>query len=644
MKGTEMVLLNASNLKKMFFDETLFSDVSFNISEGDKVGFVGVKGAGKSTLFKIISGIKDSDSGEIFKNRLLKIGYLDQYTCIESENTIMEEMLSAFIEVIGIENELDQIRIDIESKNGDINELVKRQTSLQEKFEALDGYQYKSRIRSALLGLGFDESDFSRRVDTLSGGQKTRVSLGRLLMSDNNFLLLDEPTNHLDIDSVSWLEGFLQSYKGTFIIISHDRYFLDRVTNRTFELENGRLRTYNGGYSEYVKQREIERKTEERNYQNTVREIERLEGIVEQQRRWNREKNIKTAESKQKVIDKLEETLVKPQTETEDISFSFKAVSGGGNDVLITDGLGMSFDSNRIFSDCSLHIVKGEKVFLLGANGCGKTTFIKNVTGRYEPTEGSVKIGANIHIGYYDQIQENLDRNKDIFTELHDEYPSLTHTQIRNALATFLFKGEDVFKEIKNLSGGERARVELSKLMLKPVNFLIMDEPTNHLDINSREALEAALADYDGTMLVVSHDRYFINKLADRIIYMTPDGFKSYIGNYDDFIASKADAVAALKQEADEKPKNIDYQEQKRQQAQKRKTLNRFKKVEELIESLEKETEALNNEMLNPKLSSDFTKLAELSSELDCKNDELLELMEEWEALQEEIEDKGYEI
>ena len=606
-----MILLNGTNLKKMFFDETLFSEVSFNISDKDKIGFVGINGAGKSTLFKIINGISDSDEGEIFKNKLTKIGYLDQYTCIESENTIMEEMLDAYREVIDIERELEDIHYEIENKQGDINTLVKRQTALQDRFGELDGYRYKSIVKSTLVGLGFSEDDFDRRVDTLSGGQKTRVSLGKLLLSDSNLLLLDEPTNHLDIASVEWLEGFLSNYKGAFVVISHDRYFLDRVTNRTFEMESGKLRTYNGSYSEYVKQREIEKKTEERNYINTQREIDRLNDIVEQQRRWNREKNIKTAESKQKVIDKLEKTLIKPVYDTEDIDFSFTSSEGGGNDVLITENLGMSFDGNEIFRNCDMHITKGEKVFLLGANGCGKTTIIKNIIGKYEPTEGTVKIGANIKIGYYDQIQENLSHDKDIFTEIHDEFPELNNTQIRNALAVFLFRGDDVFKEIKTLSGGERARVELTKLMLKPANFLLMDEPTNHLDIQSREALEKALSDYDGTMLMVSHDRYFINKLADRIIYMTSDGLKSFTGNYDEFLAKNT--VTETEEKVAEKPKNLDYQEQKRIQAEKRKVLNRFNKVEELIEQLENEVEEINSEMQKPELALDFTKLNELS-------------------------------
>ncbi len=641
-----MVLLNASNLKKTFLDQTLFEGVSFNVAEGDKIGFVGVNGAGKSTLFKIINGAMEYDSGELYRNKLTKIGYLDQYTCIESENSIMDEMLDAFGEIISIEKELEDIRFDIENKRGNIDELVSRQTALQERFEKLDGYQYRSRIRSALTGLGFNESDFNRRVDELSGGQKTRVSLGRLLLSDANLLLLDEPTNHLDIESVEWLEGFLQSWQGTFIIISHDRYFLDKVTNRTFEMECGRLRAYTGGYSEYVKQREVERKTEERNYANTMREIERLESIVEQQKRWNRERNIKTAESKQKVIDRLENTLVVPQSEQADIHFAFKSLPGGGNDVLITEDLGMKFDEKRVFKDCNAHITKGEKVFLLGANGCGKTTFIKNILGMYEPTEGTVKIGANITIGYYDQIQENLDMEKTVFDEVHDAYPKMTQTEIRNALAVFLFRGEDVFKEIKKLSGGERARVELVKLMLRPVNFLIMDEPTNHLDIDSREALESALSDYDGTILMVSHDRYFINKLADRVLHMTESGLRSYIGGYDDYIEAKArqKLEAAEAAPLEEKPKNLDYRAQKQFQAQKRRTVNRFKKVESLIEDIEAEIEALSADMTKPEYAADFTKLAELSQMADDKNAELETLMEEWEALQTEIEEKGYEV
>ena len=439
---------------------------------------------------------------------------------------------------------------------------------------------------------------------------------------------------------MEWLEGFLSSYRGSFIIISHDRYFLDKVTNRTFELSAGRLRTYSGGYSEYARQRETERKTEERSYRNTMREIERLTGIVEQQRRWNREKNIKTAESKLKVIEKLEGTLEAPQRKQADMRFGFTALPGGGQDVLILDEVGMSFGEKRIFGGCSAHIVKGEKVFLLGANGCGKTTLIKDIIGIYPPTEGEIRIGANIRIGYYDQIQENLDPEKTVFDEVHDEYPDMTETEIRNALAVFLFRGEDVFKEIKKLSGGERARVELTKLMLRPVNFLIMDEPTNHLDIDSREALEKALMDYDGTMLMVSHDRYFINKLADRVLGMSADGLISSIGGYDDYAEMKARRqTGETAAQAAEKGGSADYKEQKRQAAEKRRVLGRFQRVEDMIEALDVEIAALESEMAEN--ATDFGRLSELSDKTEEKRAEQDTLMEEWEALQKEIEERG---
>ena len=637
-----MILMNGSGIKKMFLDETLFDGVSFSIDSSDKIGFVGINGAGKSTLFKIITGQMDYDDGEIFKNKLTKIGYLDQYACSDSENTIMDEMLGAFSEVIDIEQQLDDIRFDIESGKGDIDALVLKQTRLQERFEELDGFFYKSKIKSTLKGLGFSEEEFSLRVNRLSGGQKTRVALGKILLSDANLLLLDEPTNHLDIESVEWLESFLQSCKTAFIVISHDRYFLDRVTNKTFEMENGRFRSYNGNYSAYMAQREIDKKTEERNYANTMAEIERLESIVEQQRRWNRERNIKTAESKQKVIDKLESTLVKPVETLDDMTFKFKACEGGGQDVVTAQGLSMKFGEKTIFKNAQLHIKKGEKVFILGPNGCGKTTLLKILMGIYAPSSGEYKIGSNIFIGYYDQIQENLDMNKTVFDEVYDEYPNMSVTEIRNALAVFLFRGEDVFKEIKKLSGGERARVELVKLMLKTANFLVMDEPTNHLDIDSREALENALSDYDGTMLMVSHDRYFINKLADRIIYMTEDGLESYNGGYDYFLEHRR--TETVEKEKKEIPKNIEYKEHKSLAAEKRKIINRFKKVEENISSLEDEIEAKNKLFENPEIATDFVKANDLQKEIEILESELEKYFSEWEQLQALIDENGYEV
>ena len=631
-----MMILNANNLRKMFGEEVLFDNVSFHVEDMDRIGFVGANGAGKSTLFKILAGDMNYDAGDIFKNKYAKIGYLDQYACSDSDNTVFDELLTVFSEVVEIEQELEEIRFDIENQTDGLETLIRRQNALNERFAELDGFYYRSKIRAALLGLGFSEDEFGLRVQSLSGGQKTRVELGKILLSDANLLLLDEPTNHLDISSVEWLEEFLLGYKGAVIVISHDRYFLDRVTNRTFELEGGKLFSMDGNYSAYVKQREIEKLTQERNYENTKKEIERLEGVVEQQRRWNREKNIKTAESKLKVIERLEKTLEKPQERPENIKFRFKAAPGGGNDVLIAEGLSMAFGEKTLFRNVDIHIQKGERVFLLGPNGCGKTTLLKIMMGQLAATAGTYKIGANTHVGYYDQIQEHLHMEKTVIDEVWDTYPKMTQTEVRNALAAFLFRGEDVFKEISKLSGGERARVELVKLMLKRVNFLIMDEPTNHLDIQSKEALEAALADYDGTMLVVSHDRYFINKLASRILRMDGERVLNYAGNYDYYLEKFKESKPEA---AKSKPAANDYKEKKRMEAEKRKTISRYHKVEEWISEKEHAIDALNQTLATPEVATDYVKAGALTAELETLEQELEALLEEWETLHMRIEE-----
>ncbi len=637
-----MTLLNCSNLQKIYSGETLFSGVSMSVESPDRIGFVGANGAGKSTLFKILTGEIEPDGGEIFKSRCLKIGYLDQHTLSGSSLSVWDEVETVFSEVKAVEDELNEIHFDIENKNGAIDELITRQAALQERFESMDGFYYRSKIRGALMGLGFSEDEFGLGVNSLSGGQKTRVSLGRLLLGDSDLLLLDEPTNHLDIASVEWLEDFLKSCGKAFIVISHDRYFLDAVTNKTMEMRGKTLRVYNGGYSEFIKQSEIDRKTEERSYENTAREIERLEGIVEQQRRWNRERNIKTAESKLKVIERLEKDLVKPDSGPEEMTFSFSPLEGGGQDVLITEGLSKSYGGTPLFKSADVFIKKGERVFLIGPNGCGKTTFLKIILGQCEADAGAYKIGANIVVGYYDQLQENLHMGKTVLDELYDEYPDMTLTELRNALAVFMFRGEDVFKRIESLSGGERARVELAKLMLKKNNFLIMDEPTNHLDIDSREALEKALGDCGATMLMVSHDRYFINKLADRILYMTPDGIESYIGSYDDF-AEKRGKTEIFEPKKESAGKS-DYMERKKRESQKRKILNRFKKTEEKIAEIEDNIRAKEAELNAPEIASDYVKLGEISTEIGCLNEELEKEYLVWEELQEIIEESGYEI
>ncbi len=631
-----MILVNAKDLRRDFGDVTLFENVSFNIDSSDKIGLVGINGAGKSTLFKMLTGEEHYDDGELFKSKDLKIGYLDQYACNESDKSVYEEALDVFGDILKIESELEEIHKAIENKSDDVTKLVNRQNQLSERYEEKGGFYYKSRVKSALLGVGFDERELDLPVSSLSGGQKTRVSLTKILLSDSNLLLLDEPTNHLDIKAVEWLEEYLKGFKGAVLIISHDRYFLDRVTNKTFEIENKRLYSQNGNYSFYIKQREIEKLTEQRKNANLSKEIERLEGVVEQQKRWNREKNIKTAESKQKVIDKLKEELTEQEETLSETNFTFKAEPGGGDIALFAKGLSKHFDNKPLFDNCDMFIKRGEKVFLLGPNGCGKTTLLKIIMGMSECDGGNCQIGAGTYVGYYDQIQESLDMSKTVIDELWDEYPKLNQTQIRNALAVFLFRGEDVFKEIKKLSGGERARVELAKLILKKVNFLIMDEPTNHMDIQSKEALEKALSEYDGTMLIVSHDRYFINKLADKIYYMDDNEVICYDGNYDYFL-SKHNPQKSLEGEKKKISQNaVDYKEQKRIESEKRKRKTKIKRCEDEISKIEEEINKLSEELQNPEIASDFVKAFELSQKIDNLTKKSEELYNQWEELNSE--------
>ena len=625
------MLINANKLKKSFGEEVLFSDVTFSIDDKDKIGFIGINGAGKSTLIKILLGEMGYDGGELYKSKSLKIGYLEQYACTDSDKTVFDEVETVYERTAEIEKELEMIRWELENNSGKTDELIRRQEKLKDQFLSKNGAYYKGIIRSCLIGLGFSEEELTKRVCDLSGGQRTRVSLAKILLSDCNLMLLDEPTNHLDIASVQWLEDFLKNYKGAFLVISHDRYFLDKVTGKTFSLECGKLYHGSGNYSTFIKQREIDKLTEERNYENTTREIKRLEGIVEQQRRWNREKNIKTAESKQKVIDRLTETLVKPDETLDDIKFSFKALAGGGEETLTVTGVSKSYDG-LLLDNADMFVKKGERVFLLGKNGCGKTTLLKIITGETLPDSGTVKIGANVEIGYYDQIQESLNTDKTVIDEVWDSFPKKTETEIRNALAAFLFRGEDVFKPISKLSGGERARVQLVKLILKPVNFLILDEPTNHLDIESREALEKALLGYDGTILAVSHDRYFINKLATKIANFENKKIVNYIGGYDYFVEKYNDEEQTS---VPKKTKNLDYAERKRLASEARKRETLLKRTEEKIFDLEQEIEEINNALMES--GADFEKATELSNLAEEKNCELSELYEKWEELSCEV-------
>ncbi len=625
-----MNLFNLSDVGMEFGERILFQDVSFTIGETDKIGLIGGNGTGKTTLFKILLEKLRATSGEVFKNKQTVIGYLEQHTNLTSDKTVLDEVLTVYEDVLAMETELAEIARKIEAKEGDLAALTERQHRLSERFSQRDGYTYKSRARSALSGLGFSEAELSAPFSQLSGGQQTRVSLCKLLLSGANLLLLDEPTNHLDLAAVEWLEGFLKDYRGAFCVISHDRYFLDKIANRIFALEYGRITVYEGNYTRYLSLKAEREKSVQRQYDNTQREIKRLEGVVRQQRQWNRERNIRTAESKLKAIARLEEGLITPDSEAPTIHFTLKAKPGGGQDVLILDKVSMAFEEKHLFSDASLTVRKGNKMFLLGANGCGKTTLFRLIVGKLAPKSGTLRLGSNIAVGWYDQTQSDLSLNKTVFEEIADSHPHLTQTEVRNALAAFLFRGEDVFAPINELSGGERARVSLVKLMLSDVNFLLLDEPTNHLDIASREALEAALSEYDGTCLIVSHDRYFINRLAHSVCHMEQSGLTLYHGDYDYFLEKKAETKVENAKEAPAAGKES-YLLQKQEAAQARKRESDLKKVEKEIAECEQKAEELQAE-LNA-VGADFMRAQELSESLDAVNEKLLELYEKWDEL-----------
>ncbi len=633
--GDDMILMNLSKIKKAFGTDVLFEDVSFSIDEHDKIGFVGANGTGKTTLLKIMLDVVSADGGEIFKNNNTNVGYMQQQTSITSDKTVLDELMTVFAHIKALENEIDTVSRQIEAGAGDALSLSTKLHALTEQYEAEGGLTYKNLAKASLLGLGFNEKELLMDFDSLSGGQKTRVFLCKILLSKANLLFLDEPTNHLDIKSVEWLENFLRDYKGAFVVISHDRYFLDRITNKIFELENGRLTVYKGNYTDYIRQKEENRKSKERQFENTQREIDRLYGIVEQQRRWNREKNIKTAESKLKMIDRLEQTLDKPDALPDEIKFSFPVNKSSGNDVLICRDLSMKFGAKKLFNSLDLHLTRTERVFLLGPNGCGKTTLFRLIMNELEPSGGEIKLGANVDISYYDQTQDHLDYTKTVFDEIADTYPNMTQTQVRCALAAFLFRADDVFKQISELSGGERARVVLLKLMLSGANFLLLDEPTNHLDIASREALENALLSYEGTFFAVSHDRYFINKLAHRVVHMTESGLSVYLGNYDYYLekCKNTPTIAASGTKASESTGKDEYQRQKQLVAEERKRQNRIKKLEEQIASHEDEIATLSELLSSEECATDYVKAGEITEKLAQLENELNEIYTQWDEL-----------
>ena len=635
-----MTVLSFQNLAFSFGERELFRNVNFDINDKEKVGFIGSNGVGKTTILKLIRGELEPTEGAVIIGKDARLGYMEQHTCSKKGRTLYDELISVFDELMNLEIEINQVNYRLEHDLGNMEEDLRLQDELTTKFNNDGGLTFRSRTRSALLGLGFTEEDFGLTTDKLSGGQRSKVALAKLLLSKSNLLLLDEPTNHLDIKSVEWLEGFLKNYNGAIFVISHDRYFLDRITDKTVELENRKVRCFKGNYSEFLVKKKAEQQAIEDKYESDMREIQRLEGVVAQQRQWNREKNIKTAESKLKQIERIKEQLVIPDSKVERIRFHFEPKCVSGNDVIIADGLSKSFGNKLIFKNASLHITRGERVFILGDNGCGKTTFLKTLMGQYAPDDGTFMFGENLFKGYFDQVQAGLDLNKTAIEEIWSRYPKMTQTQVRSALAAFLFKGDDVFKKISELSGGERARIALLSLMLGGYNLLLLDEPTNHLDAFSREELENTLLDYDGTMLIVSHDRYFINKLSTRILELSENGFTEYLGDYDYYIEKRASRQPAETQVKAAKPEKVnDYKLKKEQASQQRKLKTQLSRTENEIAELEKEIENIQEKLNSTEVQSDYEKLIEFTDLLNSKNDELMDKYSLWDELQGMIEE-----
>lgn len=637
-----MILLGCNNISISFGTRQILESVTFSVQDTDKIGIVGVNGAGKSTLFKIITSSYIPDSGEIYLAKGCKIGYLAQNSELESSNSILEEVLTAFSHLIKMEERIKELEklISTEKDEERLSSYMKEYSNLTDNFSLNGGYEYNSRSRGILKGLGFREEEFELKISSLSGGQKTRLAMAKLLTEEPDLLLLDEPTNHLDINAVEWLEDFLINYKKGIMIISHDRFFLDRITNKTLEIENCECKLYNGNYTEYVKQKEQDREIQQKHYELQQKEIARMEAFIEQQRRWNREKNIIAAESRQKAIDRMEK-IDKPNSIPEKIKIDFKISMQSGNDVLTVENLSKEYPGRPLFNNLSFKVKKKERVFILGPNGCGKSTLLKILIGKIKEYSGSFKFGRNTIEAYYDQEHSDISLNNTIIDELLEASDNLSQTDLRNALAMFLFKGDDVFKEISMLSGGEKGRVSLLKIMLSGANVLILDEPTNHLDINSREVLESALLDYEGTLIIVSHDRYFIDKLATRIIELDNESYIDYVGNYSEFKQYKGRIDHELKADSTvEKVSSakLSHIASKEERARRRKLERQYSETEKEIAELESSIENIKAEMQSEEILSDHVKLNELHSKQEEMESRLEELYELWESLAIQIE------
>lgn len=644
------MILSCNNITKTFGTDTILSDCSFHIEEREKAAIVGPNGAGKSTLLKIIMGRLPADDGTVTISKDKTLGYLAQHQNLSSDGTIYDELLSVKKDIIALEEKIRETEQQMKNATGEqLDTLLDQYTKMNHQFELENGYAYQSEIVGVLKGLGFTEDDFSLPVNTLSGGQKTRVALGKLLLSKPDIILLDEPTNHLDMESIRWLENYLLGYNGSVIIVAHDRYFLDRIVTKIIEIENTHVTVFSGNYTAYADKKKILRNMQLKEYLNQQREIKHQQEVITKLKQFNREKSIKRAESREKMLDKLE-VVDKPAEINDKMNIELNPSVISGNDVLSVSHLSKAFDDNTLFTDISFDIKRGERVALIGNNGTGKTTILKIINDILPADSGEIKLGSKVTIGYYDQEHHVLDPDKTLFDELQDAYPDLNNTQIRNTLAAFLFTNDDVFKYIRDLSGGERGRVSLAKLMLSNANFLILDEPTNHLDMVSKEILENALNSYTGTVLYVSHDRYFINTTATRIIELVGQTTVNYIGNYDYYIEKKDDltaaalagkpadsssAVSAAQKNAQKESAKADWKQSKEEQALLKKKKNELKKTEERITVIEDRLKAIEEESALPEVCTDTARLLELHKESTKLSEELDALYEKWEELSE---------
>ena len=641
------MILACQNINKAFGTNVILKDASFHIEEKEKAAIVGINGAGKSTLLKIIMKQIPADSGEVILAKDRTIGYLAQHEAVSSGNSIYEELLEVKQDIFELERHIRTLELQMKSQSGgELEQTLELYNRLNTEFEQKNGYACKSEIVGVLKGLGFTEDEFSKQVDTLSGGQKTRVALGKLLLAKPDLILLDEPTNHLDMQSIAWLENFLINYSGAVIIVAHDRYFLNRVVSKVIEIDHAKATTFLGNYSAYSEKKAQLRDSQLKAWMNQQREIKHQQEVIDKLKSFNREKSIKRAESREKMLEKME-VLDSPDTEVQELKLSLEPRFPSGNDVLRVEGLAKSFGDHTLFTDLDFEIKRGERVALIGNNGTGKTTILKIINELLAADAGSFTLGSKVCIGYYDQEHHVLHMEKTLFEEISDDYPTLTNTEIRNVLAAFLFTGDDVFKRISDLSGGERGRVSLAKLMLSEANFLILDEPTNHLDILSKEILEQALNRYTGTVFYVSHDRYFINQTATRILELTGNTLVNYIGNYDYYLEKKdeltkiyvpsatEEETASLPSSSAETAGKLTWQQQKEEQARIRKRQNELKKTEDRIHVLEVRDKEIDELMMQEEVFTNVAKCVELNKEKTAINEELEQLYERWEELAE---------